>query len=568
MAGRNLFASDPAAAPAEAAAEVPRGRNLFAAPDQPVTPAVPAVEPDLLQKSIDVLRGFRDIPQAGAQMIAHALPRSVVEATNNAIAYTNEIPVLGDVQKAIGVVPQTPEEYDQELQAEEQSYQERRKQAGETGVDGTRLGGNIVATAPIAAATGGAGFAPAVAQGAAVSAFQPVTDGGENFAQEKTKQVATGAATGGTLNRVGGAISRVISPNVSDDVKKLIDSGVTPTPGQLLGGAWARTEEKLTSLPLVGDAIKWGQRRAINEFNTAAYNRALNPIGKEAGPEIERSGIEGIKTALGDAYDQLLPKLQFKPDQQFVGELTNLQQMAQQLPAAQANRFEAILQNKVLGKMTPQGNMGGEALKNIESELSRLSKVYKGDPSADQKLLGDALNEVLASIRGNLSRSNPQYASELASINLGYANYARIRDAASRVGAESGVFTPAQLQSAVRAADKSAGKGQFATGNALLQDLSEAGKNVLGSKYPDSGTVGRAAITFGATGAAGVTNPLIALLYASPSLLYTPAGQRATAALLARRPEGANALAELVSQATPAIGAGGAAVAPRLAESR
>ena len=63
--------------------------------------------------------------------------------------------------------------------------------------------------------------------------------------------------------------------------------------------------------------------------------------------------------------------------------------------------------------------------------------------------------------------------------------------AASSVAAKDGVFTPAQLHAAVKAKDKSMDKGAFARGNALMQDLSSAGKNVLPSNIPDSGTAGR-----------------------------------------------------------------------------
>jgi hypothetical protein len=116
------------------------------------------------------------------------------------------------------------------------------------------------------------------------------------------------------------------------------------------------------------------------------------------------------------------------------------------------------------------------------------------------------------------------------------------------LGAEEGIFSPAQLQSAVKAMDKSKDKGKFAKGEALMQDLSESAKTALGNKVPDSGTPYRALIAAlaasGGAGAAGLPAVATALggLAASP-LLYSGPGQQLTATLLARRPAGANALA-------------------------
>ncbi|HQY88648.1 MAG TPA: LptF/LptG family permease, partial [Tepidisphaeraceae bacterium] len=94
-----------------------------------------------------------------------------------------------------------------------------------------------------------------------------------------------------------------------------------------------------------------------------------------------------------------------------------------------------------------------------------------------------------------------------------YSNFARIRDAGSRLGDKSAGFTPSDLLAAVRKNDRSVGKGQFATGRAQMQDLADAAVSTLPNKYPDSGTTGRAmisALSAGALGGPGFyLNPLI-----------------------------------------------------------
>ena len=90
-----------------------------------------------------------------------------------------------------------------------------------------------------------------------------------------------------------------------------------------------------------------------------------------------------------------------------------------------------------------------------------------------------------------VTRANPQNATELAAIDKAYANFKRIQRAAAGVGTEDGVFTPAQLLSAAKAMDRTKDKRAFSEGTALLQDLAAAGKEVMPSKVPDSGTAGR-----------------------------------------------------------------------------
>jgi hypothetical protein len=537
--------------------------------EQSAPTATPAAEPDALQQTIDALQGFRDIPNATRQILAR-IPAPILEAINKSPT------AFGAATKMLNVTPETAPNVDADIQQEEQAYQARRAAEGESGFDLSRIGGNIVGTAPLAAlapvsaaATLPMRTAQAAVQGGVVGAAQPVVNGGD-FAAEKAKQIGIGAAVSGVLTPVAAGFSRLLSPKGSADVQKLLDEGITPTPGQVLGGGWARAEEKLSSIPLLGDAIKAGQRRAINQFNQAAYRRALDPIGGGT-PEVGRKGMEAVRTQLNDAYETLLPKIQFKPDAQFVAELSTLERMAQNMPPQQADRFAKILADKVQSRMTPQGNMAGETLKGVESELTRLAKGYKTDASFDNRELGDALGEVLASVRRATIRVNPQYGKDLSAINLGWANYARLRRAASSVGAEGGVFTPAQLQNAVKAEASKGSKSAFSEGSALMQDLSEAGKNVLSSKVPNSGTTDRA-LAAGAVGAAGLAAlPGLAKtagIAAVPALGYTPWGQKMLASLLTQRPEPVREAGNMLLRAAPAIGTAGAAASNQLINSR
>jgi hypothetical protein len=501
-----------------------------------------------------VTQGLRDPIDAGAQMLAHSLPSPVVN--------------IGDrIGRALGMAPGTPEAVDQGITTREREYQASRTANGGEGLDLTRALGNIVATLPIglagpaATASLPARMAGAAAQGGAAGALQPVVGARErqvsdlvtgeqppDFATEKAKQVSTGAAFSAASAPIVGAIARIIRPNTRPEVDLLVRENVTPSFGQILGGTAQRVEDKLRSVPIVGDAITNAQRAGVEELNRAAYARALAPINGRVPAAAGREAVDDVHRQLSDAYNHLLPNLSFRADPRFAQELANVRQLATQLPPAQAQRFEQILQQQVLGKMTPQGNATGEVMKQIEGELGRLARGYRGDAAVDNRLLGDAVREVQSLMRQNLERMNPMHAHALQNINRGYSELVKIENAAARSGTANGVFTPAQFDAAVRATDGSVRKNAFARGNAQTQDLSGAGREVLGGKYPDSGTVGRLLMSVGASGGAAMLEPSVLTGAAAASLPYLPILRRALAVGMTQRPQAATALSQRVRE--------------------
>lgn len=527
--------------------------------------APPPVEPTQAQKIQASTFGRMaqgavvDPLNAGAQLLVNAAPGGVVDAVNSATQYVNELPVIGPITRALGMTPATAQDVNQGIQQQEQQYQAARQAVGNDGFDWARLSGNVASTAPLAAAMAPAAglsipasMGAAAGSGAVFGGLQPVTEGGD-FTENKLKQMAVGSIASGALSGVGNALARVISPraSVNPNVQTLLDEGVTPTPGQLLGGTAQRMEDKAVSVPIVGDAIRGARERGIQEFNEATLNRAVAPLGQRV-TATGREGMQQVQRIVGDAYDDIVPRLNFRADNQFAQETGTLQQMAQTLPPAQAQQFETILRDQVIGRLTRQGGATGQNYRAIESELGRLGANYRSSAVAGERELGMAITELQSSLREALARSNPQVAQELASINQAYSMLTRLQRAASSTGADEGVFTPAQFAAAVRAADGTVRKNAYARGDALMQDLSDAGRSVMNSTVPNSGTFDRAALVGAATLSAA--NPLFPVGLAVGALPYLRGPNRLAAALIARRPEVAPQLAERISGVLPAAG--------------
>lgn len=338
--------------------------------------------------------------------------------------------------------------------------------------------------------------------------------------------------------------------------QRLMGQGVTPTAGQILGGGFKKTEDALESIPVLGSVIGAARQRANRQLNTAAYNRALNPIGETAkGVPTGAAGIAHVSDKLSAAYEKLLDKVTLKPDAQLIDDVVASTSKANQsIGKEAASVLENIIDSELINKLSDNVPLSGRQLKIIESELGKLATTY-GKGGASDQIISDAIRNVQTDLRNALVRSNPAQAAELRAINTGYANYARLRYAGIQAGAELNTgFTPAQLRAGVKASDESVGKGNFARGRALMQDLSTDAREVMGGNLPTSGTAERGILAAILAGGSYI-DPLTGGVAATATLPYLPGVQRGTAHLLASRPEIVRRTGQALQQYGPPVGA-------------
>jgi len=426
-----------------------------------------------------------------------------------------------------------------------QMYDSARQGAGQSGFDLPRTLGNVGASALLTrgmgtAATIGGKVAQGAAAGGALGALQPVTEG--HFGDEKAKQIGIGALTGGAAAPIAHGLGKLATPKTAPAAQKLMDEGVTPLPGQVLGGAFKSAEEKAMSVPVLGAMMKGAHERSVQQFNNAAINRSLAPIGMKL-PKgmVGREAIEFAETQLGKTYDDAITKIgAVQGDDAMVRELQSLAGNMQNMPKDKAEQFVRIVRNEIAERFT-DGHITGEGIKAAESNLGRMAKGYKSNQDFDTRMLGDALEEAQASLRRFVERNAPKEGAEqLQKANAGWAAFKRVQGAAASVGSDQGVFTPAQLQAAVKAKDRSIDKGAFARGNALMQDLSEAGKSVMSPRVPNSGTPERIAAmaAMGAFASGSALSPYalagipLAAMYTRPGMYLASHGAAGIPGLL------------------------------------
>lgn len=418
------------------------------------------------------------------------------------------------------------------------------------------IAGNVAAFLPTSMIPGANTYTGAALIGAGIGALQPTAEG-----DSRLTNVAAGAAGGAAGQGLANALSRVLAPKTAPAVRQLLDEGVTPTPGQTLGGVYGKLESALESVPFLGEGIRKAKGRAVEQYNVAALNRVLRPIGQS----VKNAGYEGLEQArslTSRAYDDAFDVLKrVDIDPQFQGAMANINQMLTSVPKTVQRQFARVIDDSLNTKITPANTMAARTAKSAYSDLSKKAQLYLRSQNPDQVQLGEALRAVADEVKGLAARNNPMAGNMLKKADEAYTMLLRVENAAARQGADEGVFSPAMLAAAARQMDSSGRKLATTQGRAPMQRFATAGKQVLGDTLPNSGTVDRAMASGLLFGAGTAINPLlIPGLWASSGLYSRPA-QSAIVAALAKRPEMIRQLGGQVGRLAAPVGVGGSALA-------
>ena len=429
---------------------------------------------------------------------------------------------------------------------------------GEPTNDKMREGGVVVGqiggSLPMAAAAP-AGVLGAIGSGLASGAVTSRANTTEGF----VKDTGIGGALGGAGKIAGNVLGRVVSPTLRPEVKALADRKIPMTLGQMAGGVAQSMEDAATSIPFVKNLVLGARERGQDAFRRAAVDEALAPIDVKL-PDSVETGFKAMRFAkdtFNKGYNRVLGAMKVAADTDFATGLAALDQKAASYGSGVADSLKAFLASEVVPKFR-NGVMAGDDFKVLDRELRKRIMSYSKSTTAADIQTKELLEGLRATIRDSAARtSGSKLADELDALDSAYANYVPLRDAASK--AKGGNFSPAQLDTSVRIADRSVGKGNKAMGEARMQDLSDAAREVLPSTTGNSGTADRlfaAALMSGQIPLSMISPQALAV----PSLLslaYTKPGQRAAQAIMLRGQGPKAAAVKGALQNTGRVGAAG-----------
>jgi hypothetical protein len=365
-------------------------------------------------------------------------------------------------------------------------------------------------------------------------------DGAPATASDRLMGAAKGAAAaaGGSFvgNRTGNALA-AMGRGAGGSVNSLRNEGINAlTVGQTygnsgrIGAAVKGVEDRLSGLPVVGDMVNARRAEGVRQFNSRAFDKALEPIGGTVGDLVGEEAVNRAQDAVSQAFTSALAGKGAVADAAFGRDLSSavmgvrsIKRLGEELNDEVADIFRPYADDPVIS---------GEALDDISRNLRDLKARYMQDPLGVRaaKQIDRVERAVFDLFDRQASGTTPEYQAA----RQAYRRVSILEDAVLKArNQDDRVFTPAQLGQADRAnAKKFGGKRAAARGDTPFHDYQTAGQAVLPNKVPDSGTAGRVLVPLVALGAggasdqSGVTNGAGLTIGAILAGLYSKTGQR------------------------------------------
>jgi hypothetical protein len=312
------------------------------------------------------------------------------------------------------------------------------------------------------------------------------------FNRAQPGEGAVGAAEGAAAGIAGNLLMRGAGSalrGVTDPAVQFLRSkGVPLTVGQALansgrfGSSVKSIEDSLTGLPGVGNVVKARQRDALEGFNRAAFGDLPGHSGA--------TGAEGVREGgqlVDNAYN-FLDNTQLPLDAPYAGTEATIRATAPSRFAPDINDQLDMTASRVVNGQLP----GRDWQSAIRANRANRSSVA-GQPYSDPAIA--AHNDIEQNLMGLAQRQGPpDTTANLDAANLLYSRSQTLAKALDNGPAQQAdeLFTPARLDTAARqGANQFQGRAQSIMGNRSFYDLTKAGRSVLPSTVPDSGTFTR-----------------------------------------------------------------------------
>jgi len=460
-----------------------------AAPKQPQT----VTEKVLASPVGGVIRGLRDIPDAGAQMLTRGLEAIAPAGSSMEKFMQEERKRVEDINR-------------QAEQAYQQQWRQGQMKAGEVDV-GRAIGGVLGTAIPATRAVQAANLLTAPVRAGAVSgavggALQPVEKPEDSFLEQKATQIglggvlgagggylgdrltqilfgrgapsaATQAATGGTTGGGAGSAQATISATPTAQVtgggvnlapvtpeagaaltaaqRAILERGKAlgfkTTPAQETGSrSLLQMEARLESSPFTS-----GPFNTIKAENQQVLNRATaKAIGVES-DELSNPVLAQAQRQISDVYKRVATPDQRKLDQMTIFNGIDLIDNAFEGLTTQPLKSNIFI--KQLQDLAAKGQASGEQLQALSSKIGRRAKNEMTTASGDREL-GNALFQIKEMVDDALASGLSKAEQEaFAQARNNYRNLMTIRTASGVVNPSSGNVSGLNLASALTRKD-------------------------------------------------------------------------------------------------------------------
>lgn len=416
------------------------------------------------------IRGIRDIPDAGAQLLLRSL---------EGIA-----PAGSDFEKYIKSERQNVEAINRNAQKD---YLENWRQGKLQGVDVGRIAGNIIGTLPAAAIAAPASIGGAAGYGGIVGALSsPVdtTKNGENtdFLGEKLGQAASGAIGGAAGAAIGKGLSRLIKPiprlpnkGTQDGIDAANRLGTQITAGQNTGSYGLRLAESvLEKTP--GSA---GPMNALKDANQQKINEYVAKAIGETGNSLDESVIAAARHNLGKEFDRLSEVTSLNFDDTFKNVLKTIESQNNLIGSFKNSQISDLVERGF--QLASQGKLDGKSYQTLRSTLSSdANDAFRAGNSNVGRAIDSIVEALDASARAGLSKADQKAWDAVR------ASYADLKSIVKGNVVNAGNVNPILLANTLRAKNPDLYKsGKLPT---QLMDVARYGDFLRNNTIPTSGT--------------------------------------------------------------------------------
>ena len=457
-----------------------------AAPKQPQT----VTEKVLASPVGGVIRGFRDIPDAGAQMLTRGLEAIAPAGSSMEKFMQEERKRVEDINR-------------QAEQAYQQQWRQGQMKAGEVDV-GRAIGGVLGTAVPATRAVQALGLATAPVRAGAVSgavggALQPVTQPQDSFAEQKATQVGLGAALGAGGGYLGDKLTQILfgrgaapsaaataatgegaqsaeailaaTPSAQVTGGGVNLGAVAPEAGAALTAAQRAILERGKALGFkTTPAQETGSRSLLQmearmesspftsgPFNTikAENQRVLNKATAQAigvnSDELSNPVLAQAQRQISDVYKKVATPDLRKIDQMTV--LNGIDLVDNAFEGLTTQPLKSNIFVKQLQDLANKGQASGEQLQALSSKIGRRAKNEMTTASGDREL-GTALFQIKEMVDDALASGLSQAEQQaFAQARNNYRNLMTIRTASGVVNPSSGNVSGLNLASALTRKD-------------------------------------------------------------------------------------------------------------------
>ena len=289
---------------------------------------------------------------------------------------------------------------------------------------------------------------------------------------------AGGAVLGSTLGRVTGGL---VKP--TPQAQALIDAKIPISVGQAAGkgSVMGRLEEGLASNPVSGSLINKARSAGAPALNVHAINQSIegvtgHPVPKGLSP---KEAVEHASDLVSKQYEDALQYISTTPNHLKSNTELALNSIVQEHPLLTPDQFKQMTQyvEGRTGKLA--GNVSGDTLKFLDTEIGQQARRLANSPNAGDKVASGAWYDLQVAIRSAMEdgASGDNYT-KVKAANDAYRNLVPIRKAISA----SDTPTPRQLVKAMERANVTTHP---------TYNLAETAKDVLPASITNTGTADR-----------------------------------------------------------------------------